>query len=81
MTKVLMYGWEFPPYISGGLGIACHDLTKALSEIGTQITFVLPTLQGKTNPNLHLDLVSSSDHVIEETQQRTLSYEEFKENT
>jgi glycosyltransferase involved in cell wall biosynthesis len=79
MTKVLMYGWEFPPYISGGLGIACHDLTKALSEIGTKITFVLPTLQGKTDTNLHLELLSSSDHVIEETQQKTLSYEEFKE--
>ena len=74
-----MYGWEFPPYISGGLGIACHDLTKALSEIGTKITFVLPTLQGKTDTNLHLELLSSSDHVIEETQQKTLSYEEFKE--
>ena len=74
-----MYGWEFPPYISGGLGIACHDLTKALSELGTKITFVLPTLQGKVNAGLHLDLLSSSDQIIEESYQKTLSYEEFKE--
>jgi len=38
-----MLGWEFPPYISGGLGTACYGLTKALDQIGVQITFVLPT--------------------------------------
>lgn len=79
MTKVLMYGWEFPPYISGGLGIACHDLTKAMSELGIKITFVLPTLQGKIDSKLHVDLVSSSEQIIEESYQKTLSYEEFKE--
>jgi hypothetical protein len=26
---VLMLGWEFPPFIAGGLGTACHGLTKA----------------------------------------------------
>ncbi|HOQ05170.1 MAG TPA: glycosyltransferase family 4 protein [Anaerohalosphaeraceae bacterium] len=40
--KVFMLGWEFPPYISGGLGTACHGLTKALSDLGVKITFVLP---------------------------------------
>lgn len=40
--KVLMLGWEFPPFISGGLGTACYGLTKALSELGTEIMFVLP---------------------------------------
>jgi len=29
--KVFMLGWEFPPYISGGLGTACYGLTKALA--------------------------------------------------
>jgi hypothetical protein len=28
--RVLMLGWEFPPYISGGLGTACYGLTKGL---------------------------------------------------
>lgn len=41
--KVFMLGWEFPPFISGGLGTACHGLTKAMSRLGTEITFVLPT--------------------------------------
>jgi glycogen synthase len=40
--KVLMFGWEFPPYSSGGLGTACYGLTKSLSKHDIQITFVLP---------------------------------------
>ncbi len=40
--RVFMLGWEFPPFISGGLGTACYGLTKALSGIGTDVVFVLP---------------------------------------
>jgi glycogen(starch) synthase len=40
--KVFMLGWEFPPFISGGLGTACHGLTRAMSELGVEIIFVLP---------------------------------------
>ncbi|QDU72570.1 glycosyltransferase family 4 protein [Mucisphaera calidilacus] len=40
--RVLMLGWEFPPYITGGLGTACFGLTRALSRHDHQITFVLP---------------------------------------
>ena len=40
--KVLMLGWEFPPFISGGLGTACYGLTKGLSDLGTEVLFVLP---------------------------------------
>lgn len=40
--KVFMLGWEFPPYISGGLGTACHGLTRAMNELGIQVTFVVP---------------------------------------
>jgi glycogen(starch) synthase len=41
-VKTFMLGWEFPPFISGGLGTACYGLTKALDQLGIQITFVLP---------------------------------------
>ena len=37
-----MFGWEFPPFSSGGLGTACHGLTKGLSNNGTEVTFVIP---------------------------------------
>lgn len=40
--KVLMFGWEFPPFNSGGLGVACHGLTEALIQENVDITFVLP---------------------------------------
>lgn len=37
-----MFGWEFPPYNSGGLGTACYGITKALSGKGVEINFVIP---------------------------------------
>ena len=40
--RVLMLGWEFPPFISGGLGTACFGLTRAMSRMGTEVLFVLP---------------------------------------
>ncbi|MDB5295844.1 MAG: hypothetical protein JWO31_1827, partial [Phycisphaerales bacterium] len=40
--RVFMLGWEFPPFISGGLGTACYGLTKGLSAIGVDVLFVLP---------------------------------------
>jgi glycogen synthase len=40
--KVLMFGWEFPPHNSGGLGVACQGLSRALSESGVEVVFVLP---------------------------------------
>jgi len=40
--KVLMFGWEFPPYNSGGLGTACFGLTRALAGKNADVTFVLP---------------------------------------
>ncbi len=44
--KVLMLGWEFPPVINGGLGVACHDLCIALSKIAN-VTMIIP----KSNPD------------------------------
>ena len=37
-----MLGWELPPHNSGGLGVACYQLCKALSKKGIGIEFVLP---------------------------------------
>jgi len=45
--KVLMFGWEFPPHISGGLGTACFGLTKGLTSLGNmEIVFVIPKAFG-----------------------------------
>ncbi len=40
--RVLMFGWEFPPHKSGGLGTACLGLTRAMSKEDVDVTFVLP---------------------------------------
>lgn len=37
-----MFGWEFPPHNSGGLGVACHGLARALVARGVELEFVLP---------------------------------------
>ncbi|HCO92890.1 MAG TPA: 4-alpha-glucanotransferase [Phycisphaerales bacterium] len=42
--KVFMLGWEFPPFISGGLGTACYGLTRAMDQLGMEVTFVLPKM-------------------------------------
>lgn len=47
--KVLMLGWEFPPIINGGLGVACHDLSSAMSELAN-ITMVVP----KSSPDFKM---------------------------
>jgi len=45
--RVLMFGWEFPPHISGGLGTACYGLTKGLHNVGVEdILFVVPKAYG-----------------------------------
>lgn len=54
--RVLMLGWEFPPRIAGGLGVACHGLTRALDHLGHEVIFVLPTsprdlASGATSPH------------------------------
>jgi glycosyltransferase involved in cell wall biosynthesis len=41
--KILMFTWEFPPLISGGLGMACYGMVKALLNLGIKIDLVLPT--------------------------------------
>ncbi|MBQ6510896.1 glycosyltransferase family 4 protein [Candidatus Saccharibacteria bacterium] len=42
MMKILMLGWELPPHNSGGLGVACLNLSKALADQGADIDFVVP---------------------------------------
>jgi glycosyltransferase involved in cell wall biosynthesis len=45
--KILMFGWEFPPHISGGLGTACFGLTTGLLQQGVDVLFVVPKLHGE----------------------------------
>ncbi|MBR2710492.1 glycosyltransferase family 4 protein [Candidatus Saccharibacteria bacterium] len=40
--KILMLGWELPPHNSGGLGVACLNMARALSREGADIKFIVP---------------------------------------
>jgi glycogen(starch) synthase len=55
-----MLGWEFPPYITGGLGTACFGLTKALDRLGVDTTFVLPK-SAPTDQSKHVRLISPGE--------------------
>ncbi len=58
--RILMFGWEFPPHMSGGLGTACFGITKGLAAMGHAITFVLPRIKGEKGQS-HVNLVSASE--------------------
>jgi glycogen synthase len=58
--NVLMFGWEFPPHISGGLGTACFGLTQALAKINTDILFVVPKADDH-QPFDGVDVISASN--------------------
>lgn len=56
--RVLMFGWEFPPNISGGLGTACFGIAKSMSERGNKIIFVMPKALGNED-NTYAKIVSA----------------------
>jgi len=58
-----MFGWEYPPHISGGLGTACHGLTTALIKAGHQVSFVLPRVD-EEQATSQFKLISASNYSI-----------------
>ncbi len=75
--KVFMLGWEFPPFISGGLGTACYGLTKAMSDVGTEVVFVLPR-QIDASHSSHVKLVSPTKKILERVRTRQFRLEDFQ---
>ncbi len=56
-----MFGWEFPPHISGGLGTACYGLTKGLAGFSdVEVIFVVPKAYGDEDQS-NLKLVGAGD--------------------
>jgi glycogen synthase len=75
--RVLMLGWEFPPFISGGLGTACQGLTAALARLGTEILFVLPTgvrAEQSDPPRLAAASVSKERHAANPGSDRAVAF-------
>lgn len=62
--KVLMFGWEFPPHITGGLGTACFGMTKGLLKNGVEVLFVVPKAYGDESEEA-VRLINASDISID----------------
>lgn len=59
--KLLMIGWELPPNNSGGLGVACYEMAKALADDGADIDFVLPYKSAHPAADKFMNVISASD--------------------
>ncbi len=59
--RTLMFGWEFPPVHSGGLGVACEGLVRGLMKNGIDVTLVLPHVSAKDAA--HRDVISAAADV------------------
>jgi len=75
--KVFMLGWEFPPFISGGLGTACYGLTKAMSKAGLEVTFVLPK-SIETSNSTHVKMLSPKNIVASSSESYSIESEELR---
>ena len=58
--RILMFGWEFPPHIAGGLGTACYGMTRGLARNGVDVTFVVPHAYGDEDQRF-IRVVNASD--------------------
>ena len=67
--KVLMFGWEFPPHISGGLGTACYGLTRGLAHNGVEVALVVPKAYGDEDQT-SARIVNASDFAFDPRQIR-----------
>jgi glycosyltransferase involved in cell wall biosynthesis len=73
--KVLMFGWEFPPHITGGLGTACFGMTKGLAKHGVDVLFVVPKAYGDESEEA-VRLINASDVEVSFTQEIDEAFEE-----
>jgi len=70
-----MFGWEFPPHISGGLGTACYGLTKGLSKFrDVQVLFVVPKAFGDEDTS-SAQIIGASDIYVNQRCARVKEYE------
>ncbi len=60
--KVLMLGWEYPPLIGGGLGIATKGLTKGLTKKNVEVTLILPYAPKEFKS--HIKIISANNSLL-----------------
>ncbi len=72
--RVLMFGWEFPPHIAGGLGTACYGIVKGLSHCGVSTMFVMPSASGDEDQSA-AQIINASDVPVQVTD--TMNVDDF----
>lgn len=75
--RILMLGWELPPYNSGGLGVACYQLCKALAKKGADIEFVLPYTADHSDIKF-MRINSAHPQDVEAVIKSGIAYDSFK---
>lgn len=77
--KILMLGWELPPHNSGGLGIACYQLCKALSKNDVDIEFIVPyTAEHGID---FMDITPAHPQGVKTVTKSGIAYDSFKYTT
>ncbi len=66
--RVLMFGWEFPPHIAGGLGTACYGIVKGLAHNGVETIFVMPSASGDEDQSA-ARIINASDVAVTYTEE------------
>jgi glycogen(starch) synthase len=75
--RILMLGWELPPHNSGGLGVACYQLCKALAKKGADIEFVLPYTADHSDIDF-MRINSAHPQDVETVMKAGIAYDSFK---
>jgi glycosyltransferase involved in cell wall biosynthesis len=74
--KVLMFGWEFPPHISGGLGTASYGLTKGLAQLEkVDVLFVVPKVYGDEDDSAVKKIIGANEISIKRS---NISYKDVE---
>lgn len=73
----MMLGWELPPHNSGGLGVACYQLCKALAKKGADIEFILPYTADYSSINF-MKINPAHPQNVESVQAAGIAYDSFK---
>lgn len=71
--RVLMFGWEFPPHIAGGLGTACYGIVKGLAYNGVETIFVMPSASGDEDQSV-ARIINASDVPVDVRQDLTADF-------
>jgi glycogen(starch) synthase len=73
--RVLMFGWEFPPFKTGGLGTACYGLTRGLKHMGVEVIFVMPKSCGAEESE-HVKVIGAKDIRIDPDEMADYTYDQ-----